>query len=210
MWDSDAVVVDLRPGRVRALWLTAGIFIGLAGLFAAIGITNWHDPGVAAVAGVFLLLCLLPIRWTLRLRRAMSEPGGFAFGPSGLRYWEGAESGLLAWEEVAALGIGYEVAPMRGIVRRLLRDKQRVAFEVFAVDPADLRRTPALQRYLVTQPAPWPEVAAEHLRVPLPPFARLPAKLTRAARGAAPQLWRGWFRRPWTGTVWHLARGSRV
>lgn len=219
-WDSDAVLVDLRPARIFGIILNLLIWPGAIALFVFGVIIPDPDWRVDAVAACFIAFCLVPIVRTIRLVRPMLVPMGFAFDRRGLHYWRGSERGSFAWSEIAAIGIGYEAQPElppvtpaqlvgRFTVNKIIKDRQWVALEIFPRTGEALDRAPALQPYRWTLEAPWPDVSAERWLIPLPPRPGLPGQIQRGAERFAPQVWRGWFRRPWRSFLRHARQRRR-
>jgi hypothetical protein len=219
-WDADAVVVNLRPARIFGIVLNLLIFTaGIALLLFGVIIPN-PDWRVDAVASFFIVCCLVPIIRAIRLVRPMLVPMGFAFDQRGLHYWRGSERGLFAWSEIAAIGIGYESPPQvppltpsllvaRFTVDKVVKDRHWVALEIFPRTDGVWDRAPALQPYRWALEAPWPDVSAERWLIPLPPRPGLPRRIQRGAERFAPQVWRGWFRRPWRSLISHARQRRR-
>jgi hypothetical protein len=142
---------------------------------------------------------------------------GFVFDRRALHYWQGPERGALGWHEIAAIGIGFESPPdvpslspadliSKVTVDKLIKDRRKMALEIFPRTAWE--RAPALQVFRRSLESPWPDVSGERWQIPLGRRPGLPGRITRAAQQFAPGLWRGWFRRPWTGALFSRRRAT--
>lgn len=218
-WAADAVVIDLRRGHIVGIALNLLLWPAfiVALLFGAVfGDYDWLTR---AIAVVLILGCLVPLI-ALALRwRSLLVPTGFVFDRRGLYYWRGSEQGLLEWSEIAAIGLGYEAPPERlgvlparklehRIADKIVKDRRRVTLDIFPRTAEAWDRAPALQSFRHTLDAPWPDVSGERWLILLPARPGLPLRIRRAAERFAPDVWRGWFRRPWGGLA-PLARAQK-
>jgi hypothetical protein len=209
-WEPDAIVVDVRRGRIVGMVLAVAVFGGLAAFFVWAAVA-YRDDSTTRIAGwIVAAICLIPIVRLIVVRKRLLVSMGLAFDRRGLHYWIGGERGLLGWPQVAAVGIGYEAPPhipsisleetaAEFLADHIMKDRRRVALEIFPADPGLVAGTPALLPYRVAAEAPWPDVSGERWRILLPPQPGLPRTIAGAAQQVAPRHWRGWFRRPWTG-----------
>jgi len=207
-WDADAVVVDLRRAYIVGIVLNLLIWPGFIAVLLFGVIIPDPDWRVRAIAAFFLVCCLIPLIALARKWRFLVVPMGFVFDRQGLYYWRGSERGALGWHEIAAVGIGFESPPeipslspadlvSKVTLDKLIKDRRKMALEIFPRTAWE--RAPALQVFRKNLEAPWPDVTGERWQIPLGPRPGLPGRITRGAQQFAPGLWRGWFRRPWTG-----------
>lgn len=214
-WEPDAVAVDLRRATIVAVVLNLVIWPGFLAVLVFGVIVPDPDWRVRAIAGVFAALCLIPLIALARRWRFLLVPMGFAFDRRGLHYWRGAERGLLPWDEIAAFGIGFESPPdvpslspadlvAKVTVDRVVKNRRRLALEIFPRSPEAWDRAPALALFQRHLDPPWSDVSGQRWQIPLGPgVAR---RITRGAQHFAPEPWRGWFRRPWNSGLVRLRR----
>jgi hypothetical protein len=213
-WDADAVVLDMRRAYIFGIVLNLLIWPGFIALLLFGIIIPDPDWRVRAIASFFLVCCLIPLIALARKWRFLLVPMGFVFDRRGLYYWRGQERGALGWHEIAAVGIGFESPPhipaltpeallkemvQKVTVDKLIKDRRKMALEIFPRTAETWGRAPALHVFRRTLEAPWPDLIGERWQIPLPARPGLAGGITRGAQQFAPGLWRGWFRRPWTG-----------
>jgi len=218
-WEPDAIVVDIRRGRIVGIVLALALFGGLGAFFGWAAIAYRDDATTRTTGWIVAALCLLPIVRLIVVRKRLLMSMGLAFDGRGLHYWIGAERGLLAWPQIAAIGIGYEAPPhipstsveqlaAEFIADQIIKDRRRVALEIFPADPGLVAATRALLAYRVVTEAPWPDVPGERWRILLPARPGMPKTIAGAAQQYASRQWRGWFRRPWTGGLVRMRAGG--
>lgn len=208
-------MVDFRPARLFGIALNLVIWPAAIALFLFGVIIPDPDWRVDAIAAFFIACCLFPLVRAIRLVREVRTPMGFAFDRRGLHYWRGPERGVFAWSEIAAIGIGYELPPelppltpqdliAHVTVRKLIKDRRWIFLEIFPRAAEAFDRAPALQPYRHSLETPWPDVSGERWMIPMPPRPGLPGQIQRGVEQFAPDVWRGWFRRPWRSFIRHL------
>lgn len=209
-----AVKVDIGRANIIALVLAILIFGGLvwAGVYAAI---NNQDTRERIIGAVFAVFFAIPFLLVLRGARRVMKPSGLVFDARGIHYWQGTSTTMVAWEEIAAVGIGYEQPPsmpslpasledaVKGYVQDKVKDalkvdgKRRIAVEIFPFLPERVDGYPALARFKRTYQAPAAGLPSVRWRMPLPPVYGVAHSITRGAQTFQPQRWLGWFARPW-------------
>jgi hypothetical protein len=208
------VKVDLKRASVITILIGAVLFALLAagGVYAALDAPDRATRIVGfCVAGLFTLPLVM---MAFALKRLL-QPRGLHFDERGIHYWQGESSLLLPWDEVAAVGIGYEQPPnlpsipssiedaVAGFVKEKIKeavkldDKRRFAVEIFPVDAAFADRYPLIARYRREQQPPAAGLPALRWRLLIPPLAGAARDIGRGVQTYRPQLWIGWFARPW-------------
>jgi hypothetical protein len=222
----DAVHVNLRAARAGALILT---FVLVGGLFAAAvyGAIDAADAATRVIAIVIAALLLIPLWMTFWLvSHGALKPSGIAFDARGVHYWRATEGCMLPWQEVAAIGIGYETPPnlpsvpasltdvlsamavdkVKDAIR--LKDLRKVALEIYPVDPGMVSRYPLFAPYWRQYPAQFDGLPPVRVRLPLPPFTGVARTVTQAITHYQPQRSLGWFKRPCTGGLFGAGKGK--
>ncbi len=199
---TDAIVVDLGRGSVRALALGLPLFATLSGL--ALYATLGADTGTKFIGYFFAFFFAAPLVLALRNLEKLTADRGLAFDARGVRYWQGKSETLLAWDEVAAIGIGYEQPPELGgleheILDLVIDKRRKLAIEIFPASEAGMQGRELLARFRFEQPPPAPGLAKIRWRVPLPPYGKLAADVVKAMETFQSSRWLGWFARPWRG-----------
>jgi hypothetical protein len=213
---ADSVTVDIGRASILAIVMAVVVLGGLAaaGLYAAL---DTRDSTERAIGFGVAILFASPVVLMLAVLPKLRRPRGLAFDRDGVHYWQGSTSLLLAWHEVAAIGIGYEQPPelpslslsledaVKGYVADKLKDalkidgKRRVAVEIFPADPQAVQRYPILARYRREQQPPAAGLSPVRWRLPLPPVLGVARGVERGMRSFQQQRWLGWFARPWSG-----------
>jgi hypothetical protein len=117
---------------------------------------------------------------------------------------------MVRWDEISATAIGFESPPhipsvsIEGVVKdaildSLIKDRRRMALEIFPIDPAVMAAHGLLAEYRVDD-------ASVHWRIPLIQVPGVVKTAARAAQAFQPDRWRGYFQRPWTGGVFRFRR----
>jgi hypothetical protein len=170
---------------------------------------------IAAIFAVPLVMMLFALRRFLSRRYIV-------FDPSGVSILHGRQRVVVPWQEVAAIGIGYEQAPdeptkiptstddLKDMAKDYLAGKasealhvsgeRRLALEIFPVRPDAPRWFPKLQPYWTQLPPPARGLPPYEWRFPLPPVMAIAHEVGRGAQTFQPQRWLGWFARPWSGS----------
>lgn len=203
-------MVDLRRGHIVGIALNLLLWPAFIAALLFGGVLGDHTGLTRVISIVLILGCLVPLV-ALALRwRELLVPTGFVFDRRGLHYWRGSEQGLLEWSEIAAVGLGYEAPPERisglparklehRIADKIVKDRRRITLDIFPKSAEAWDRAPALQGFRQSLDAPWPDVSGERWLILLPSRPGLHLRIRRGAERFAPDVWRGWFRRPWGG-----------
>lgn len=220
-----AVRVNLRAASMGSLLFTVLGFGALTagGIYAAL---DAPDTATRVVGIVFAVLFSIPL-WmvALLLAKGILQPHGIAFDRRGVHYWRGDSVGLVAWEDVTAVGIGYEQPPhlpsvptsIDGAIKDFLADKikdtvrlkdlRKVALEIYPRAEELATGHPDLMRYWRTYPAQFDGLPAARWRLPLPPLTGVARTVSRALHTYQPQRSIGWFKRPWSGGLFGAGKG---
>jgi hypothetical protein len=200
------------------------MIVFLGGISAVAIYGSIKDPSAPLgfyIGGLFGLVLL----FFLSKVATFLKPRAFEFGPDGFRFWHGNDNEYFPWDEVAAIGIGYEAKPddpepalrVPGSVRdevkdRIQRyateqamevlhvsDKRRIAVEIYPIAPEVLARHPRLKPYVKPLAAPGsPARQSSAWRLPLPPVISIAQQAGRGAETFAPTRWLGWYARQWS------------
>lgn len=216
---------SIRVGLGRSnLTVVAAMILFLSGITAVSVYGSIKDPSaplgfyIGGLFGLVLVYFLVKVRVFLR-------PRAFEFAPDGFRFWHGDDSEYLPWNEVAAIGVGYEAKPgdpapalrVPGSVQDEIKDrvhryatdqamellhvsdKRRLAMEIYPVAPELLDRHPRLKPYLKRLSPPGsPSSQSSAWRLPLPPVIAIAQQAGRGAETFAPTRWLGWYARRWS------------
>ena len=205
-FDAGATRIDIARGSAKGLIVILPLVATVCAccVFAALDAPDTPTMIVGVCfAGFFGLILIAAL---LALPRLV-EPRGLVFDPRGVHFWRRSDWDLVPWEEIAAVGIGYE-RPRRPPVVRLsqhladqaldalkLERRRYVAVEIFPRVPAALDRHPGLGRYRRDQPPPREGLSAVRWRVPLHALRTPGDTLEQAVRALHPGRWLGWFER---------------
>lgn len=215
-----------QPVKVGLGMSNAVVFILMLGVVGALAVTGIYtgatSTGSARVFGIgFGALFAIPLVMLIIGLPRMLAPRHVMFEAAGVSILHGKRKVTVPWNDLVAVGIGYEEAPAKewktpltpnqlqdlakdhavGKVQELLQleGKRRYALEIY---PA--RRT-ATEDYKLLKPY-WKEQAppAQGLpdvlwRFPLPPVDSIALKIGGGAQAVAPRHWLGWVPRPWSG-----------
>ncbi|GIH06872.1 hypothetical protein Rhe02_49390 [Rhizocola hellebori] len=209
-----AVKVDLGRASIVAVLLTIVLF----GLFSAGGVYAALDTEetMVTVIGLFFatIFGFIALFGLLALPRAF-QPRVFVFDADGIHHFQGTDWTLMPWQDVAAVGIGYDQPPeapslplsiedaVKGFVvdkaksAMNLDSKRRFGLEIYPASPEVLSRYPILTRYRKQLHVPAAGLAANRWRFPLPPVLGTVSKVERAVQTHRSDLWLGWYARPW-------------
>ena len=189
-----------RGGRRHAFLLLFGV--ALLGVFVALGVnaflTQWD--GVERVIGGIItgfFACLLLFCAVGAVRLLVGGGSGLpsvAVDSAGVWFVRGPSSTLVAWPEIAGVGIGYLRPPRVTVLAgSSLRLRKNFALEVFLHGPVP----PALAPWSASEPPPRPDLPADRLRYVLL-LATDRTDLAAAISRHAPALWLGEYQRQWT------------
>ncbi len=205
---AEAVLVDIGRGSVRALALGLPLLATLSGLafYATLG----ADTGTKIIGYFFALFFAAPVLIALSALPKLTANRGLAFDARGVRYWQGKSETLIKWQDIAAIGIGYEQPPelpalfiedaiKSKILDQIVDKRRRLAVEIFPTSDAVMQGRPLLARYRFEQAPPAPGLAQVRWRLPLPPLSRLAADVAKGMETFQSSRWLGWFARPWRG-----------
>jgi hypothetical protein len=213
---ADSVKVDIGRASIIAIVMAVVVLGGLAaaGVYAAL---DTQDSKERVIGFGVAVLFATPLVLMLVVLPKLLQPRGLVFDADGVRYWRGSTWLLLAWHEVAAVGIGYEQPPdlpslnlsledaVKGYVTDKLKDamkidgKRRIAVEIFPADPQAVQRHPILARYRREQQPPVAGLPSVRWRLPLPPVLGVARSVERGMQTFQQQRWLGWFARTWSG-----------
>ena len=119
---------------------------------------------------------------------------GVTVDAAGIWWYRDRRVDLVAWPEVAGVGISYLQAPSAAVASgSSLGQRKNFALEVFLRGPVP----PALHSWAVTEPPPVPALPAGRLRFVLP-AGRDRHDLQAAVARHAPARWAGEYVREWT------------
>jgi hypothetical protein len=209
------VRVDLKRAGWVAIVLLVLVWGGLSALSVWGALSQTQTIG-RVVGFAFAVFFALPLIGVLLNLRKLRQPRGFAFDERGWRVWRGGDEVVVPWPEIGGLGIGYEAPPdipsitiegmlKDAIVDQLVKDRRRVALEVYPADPSTDYEL--LKPDRIELAPPYPGLSGVRWSIPLPPGV-----LTKTARGAEAfggERWRGYYERPWTGGVMRYRRPKR-
>jgi hypothetical protein len=223
--EPDAVRVNLRVASVGSLLITVLAFGALTagGVYAA---ADAEDTSTRVLGIVFAVLFSIPL-WmvVMLLAKGILQSNGIAFDSRGVHYWRGDSAGLVAWEDITAVGIGYEQPPhlpkvptsIDGAIKDFLADKikdtvrlkdlRKIALEIYPETEEVASQHPDLTRYWRTYPAQFEGLLPVRWRLPLPPLTGVARAISRALQTYQPQRSIGWFKRPWSGGLFGAGKG---
>jgi hypothetical protein len=197
------VRVDLKRAGWVAIVLLVLVWGGLSALSVWAALTQQGTAG-RVVGFAFAAFFALPLVGVLLNARKLRQPRGFAFDERGWRVWRGGDEVLVPWSEIGGLGIGYEAPPdipsitiegilKDAIVEQLIKDRRRVALEVYPAEVAGAYDM--LKPDRIELAPPYPGLAGVRWSIPLPPgVVRTTAAAPRgsgASAGAAGTSGRG-------------------
>ncbi|KEI43076.1 hypothetical protein [Saccharopolyspora rectivirgula] len=180
--------VDVSASSFRTFLLGGGI----SGLVAVLCAANLAYQGNSVGAWLLQLVSAVVFGYFLVGSRGMLNSRGFLFDRSGFYARTKGEVFGVAWDEIAAVGVS-TLSFLQA--RRVVSPERRVALEFFPADPGFAERHPELDRWLVEEPPPMPDLPYERYRFYLPPISRLPKALEAAVQEVAGRKWIGQYRR---------------
>jgi hypothetical protein len=194
-----------------------GVVVGAAGYGAATADDSSARVlgfGFAAVFAIPLVMMLFALPRFLSPRYVIVDTGG-------LRIQHGRQQVALPWQQVVAVGIGYEQATpapatvptsvdgLQDALRDRLADqaaevlqvsgKRRIALEIYPARPDAGQWFPKLQPYWKALAPPVAGVPPYGWRFPLPPVVSIAQAIDRGLWTYQPQRRLGWYPRPWSG-----------
>jgi hypothetical protein len=120
----------LGPGAVKTdtgratIFSTVVVIVALtvvmeSGIWGAINVTEL--PG-AVMSGVVATLCATLLGVCIAVLPHVVRPRGVAFDAYGIHFWFGRDWDVLTWQEIAACGIAYALAPEKESLPTSLTD----------------------------------------------------------------------------------------
>ncbi|MBO0871040.1 MAG: hypothetical protein J2P15_21015 [Micromonosporaceae bacterium] len=202
--------------------MTLLVLAALGTLVGVSGYGGFHSTGSARILGYgFAALFAVPLVMMLVGLPRLLRPRYLVFEPRGMRIVAGRVQVAIGWEELHALGLGYEQAPekeqviptsvddvqdrvaeyLSGKVSEALQvsDARRIALEIFPTHPQAVERYPLLRPYWHQQAPPYPGLPWQRWRFPLPPVVSIGEAVGAGVWAFQPRRWLGWFPRPWSG-----------
>ncbi len=189
-----------RGGRRHAFVLLFGVI--LLGVFVALGVnaflTQW-DGAERVIGGIItgFFACLMLFCAAGAVRLLLGGSGrlpSVAVDSAGVWFVRGPASTLVAWPEIAAVGIGYLRPPRAAVVAgSSLGLRKNFALEVFPRGPMPS----ALAPWSASEPPPRPDLPTNRLRYVLL-LASDRSDLAAAITRFTPALWLGEYERQWT------------
>lgn len=192
-----------------------GLLVGVAGYSAARSDYSSGRLLGFAIAGLFTIPLVMLL---FRLPRMLS-PRSVIIDPAGLTIRHGGEQVVLPWQQLVAVGFGYEQADpephkipggaqeiatdyLAGKAQEALQvsDKRRIAMEIYPVRPDAAAWFPKLQPYWQQQLYP-PRAGLPPFgwRFPLPPVVSIAQAIDHGVGTFQPHRRLGWYARPWSG-----------
>jgi hypothetical protein len=170
------------------------------------------------IGGLFgAVLVFLLVKLPVLLR-----PRSLEFSADGLRFWHGSQHVHIGWDDVVALGIGYEQAPeekaglrvptsvqdeVKERVAGYLSDraqealqisgKRRIGLEIYPRRLSVAEEYPKLRPYWKDLTPPEGGLPPAGWRLPLPPVLAIAQEIGRGAQLYQPHRWLGWYARRW-------------
>jgi hypothetical protein len=213
--------VQINLGRIRTLGGIAGTLLLLA-LFSGFVVAAVGTPDIATrvVGIVFVVLTGIPLLLVLLSLPRMMRPSVLGFDDNGIAYSYNGASTVVPWTDIAAVGIAFEIPvdipsiDLSGILAdKLVYDvlkvnkSRKISLEIFPSVPETLEQHPVLANFRQNLRPPKEGLGTGIWRISfLTP--RLARRVARGPQTYAPQLYLGWYRRPWSGSI--LGRRDRV
>jgi hypothetical protein len=218
-------IAGIRVGLGRSnLTVVIAMIVFLGGITAVSIYGSAKDTSAPLgfyIGGLFGLVLL----YFLSKLPAFLKPRAYEFGPDGFRFWHGNDAELIPWQEIAAIGVGYEAKPADrapGLrvpgsledevkdkiqeyaaeqAREVLHvsDKRRLALEIYPTAPDLMILHPRLKPYVKPLIAPGSRASQSVAwRMPLPPVVAIAQDASRGAQAFAATRWLGWYARRWS------------
>jgi len=183
---------------------------GIRGGLSSTGSSRVLAYGIAVMFAAPLVIFLVRLQRFVGTRQVLVDS-------TGLTIRQGHRSQVLAWQDIASVGISYALAreaqsvqvpldppeAVRGPISAQLTaaamqaaqvsSTRQIALEIYPAGPDVLARYPRMKPYVQEQFAP----GAAFWRFPLPPVVLIAQQLSSALYAWSPQRWFGWVRRPW-------------
>jgi hypothetical protein len=206
----NAQVIDLGSGWISIVLLVAiGLVLGGGALgyvldpavFAAGG---QADRTTKIIAGCFAVVFLAIAGYALvRAPKVAGKRRALAFDARGVWWSEGGRSGVIPWQDLAAVGLG-DGRTQRRSYRPLDNLPVITALELYPTTAAASARVEA-EKFRVDAPALRPDLPAVRYRFPIPGSSRFTGLAEQAVQRFAPELWVGRYTfgkvNPLTGKV---------
>jgi hypothetical protein len=215
----------LRVGLGRSNAVVTVLLLGFLGWVVWAGAHGaWTSTETSArVLGVgFAVAFAIPLVMLLRFLPRFLSPRYVVVDEAGVAIQQGKQTVVVAWHEVTAIGIGYEIEPptsgkipnslggLTDAAKGYLADqvsealqisgKRRLVLEIFPVRPDAVDLVPRLKPYWKSLPPPAAGLPEWGWRFPLPPVVSIAQQIAGGLRSRAPRHWLGWFERPWSAT----------
>ena len=213
--------MQINLGRIRTLGGIGGTLLLLA-LFSGFVVAAVGTPDIPTrvVGIVFVVLTGIPLLLVLLSLPRMMRPSVLAFDDNGIAYSYNGASTVVPWTDIAAVGIAFEIPvdipsiDLSGILAdKLVYDvlkvnkSRKISVEIFPSVPEALEQHPVLANFRQNLRPPNDGLSTGIWRISFV----TPRQARQVARGPqtyAPQLYLGWYRRPWSGSI--LGRRDRV
>lgn len=208
----------IELGRANIV-LTVGMLIFLAGFvfFAVLGGLDAVETSSRVLSFGLAAVFAVPLLLLLRALPKLLSPRAILVGPDGLSLRHGKETIVIAWAEIATVGIGYAV-PARErppstfgpeMMQQRLADaaaealqisrKRQYALEIFPVRPDIVDRHPRLKPYWKHLPPPVAGLSPLRWQFPLPAVTPIVDQIANALYTLVPRSFFGFFPVPWRG-----------
>ena len=213
--------MQINLGRIRTLAGLAGtlMFLALFSLSVLAAVTAADTP-TRVVGIVFAVLFGIPLLLVLLSLPRLMRPSVLGFDANGIAYSYNGASTVVPWTDIAAVGIAFEIPvdvpsiDLSGILAdKLVYDvlkvskSRKISLEIFPSAPETLDRHPVLANFRKDLRPPTDGLGTGIWRMAFP-SPRLAMRVARGPQAYAPQLYLGWYRRPWSGSI--LGRRDRV
>ena len=186
-------------------------------VWAAVDATDTPTRVIGIVFAVMAAIPLLLIGLSLP---RLTRPSVIGFDATGIAYSYNGESTVVPWTDIAGVGIAFEIPvdvpsiDLSGILAdKLVYDvlkvskARKISLEIFPSAPETLEQHPVLARFRQNLLPPKDGLGSGIWRMAFP-TPRLARRVAQGPQMYAPDLYIGWYRRPWSGSV--LGRRDRV
>jgi hypothetical protein len=218
---TEPVKVGLGRSNISVTVLLLGFLVAIV-WFAGHGAWTSTDSSARFLGFAIAAGFAIPLVMLLRHLPRFVSPRYVIVDEAGLAIQHGKEKVLVPWQDVYAVGIGYEVAEeeatkiahsfddLKDEVSEYLSSKamealqvspnRRLVLEIFPVQPDASVRFPRLKPYWKALPPPAAGLPEFAWRFPLPPVVSIARQIAVGLAQRVPQRWLGWFPRPWSGS----------
>jgi hypothetical protein len=213
--------VQINLGRVRTVRAIAFtiLFLALVAGFVWAAATA-PDTATRVIGIVLAVLAGIPLLLVVVSLPRLTRPSVLRFDDRGIAYSYDGASTVVPWTDISAVGIAFEIPvdipsiDLSGILAdKLVYDvlkvnkSRKISLEIFPILPETLDHHPVLANYRQNLRPPKDGLGTGIWRMPFP-SPRLARRVARGPQKYAPQLYLGWYRRPWSGSI--LGRVDRV